>query len=114
MVNIFKQCDVENKKDCVLSGEVGLRMVRVRHCQQQQRQAWSQPGQHLPTYCLLLLFSQDEVIHKKVFRIVGSIPAVNFLKIPKDKPLGLTGRFLYLQVGWCRVLAGPLKQQDPP
>jgi hypothetical protein len=41
---------------------------------------------------------QDEVIHKKVFRIVGSIPAVNFLKVPKDKPLGLPGRFLYLQV----------------
>lgn len=29
VVNIFKQCDVENKKDCVLSGKVGLRMVRV-------------------------------------------------------------------------------------
>jgi hypothetical protein len=41
---------------------------------------------------------QDEVIHKKVFKIVGSIPAVNFIKVPKDKPLGLTGRFLYLQV----------------
>lgn len=41
---------------------------------------------------------QDEVIHKKVFRIVGSIPAVNFLKVPKDKALGLSGRFLYLQV----------------
>lgn len=77
---------------------------------------WSQPVLHLPpTYLLLLLFSQDEVIHKKVFRIVGSIPAVNFLKIPKDKPLGLTGRFLYLQVGWCQGLAvGPLQQQHPP
>jgi hypothetical protein len=29
---------------------------------------------------------------------VGSIPAVNFLKVPTDKPLGLPGRFLYLQV----------------
>jgi hypothetical protein len=29
VVNIFKQCDVENKKDCVLSGKVGLRMVRA-------------------------------------------------------------------------------------
>lgn len=114
VVNIFKQCDVESKKDCVLSGKVGLRMVRVRRCQQQHRTACSQPVQHSPTNCLLLLFSQDDVIHKKVFRIVGSIPAVNFLKIPKDKPLGLTGRFLYLQVGWCHVLAGPLQQQQPP
>jgi hypothetical protein len=36
-----------------------------------------------------------------VFRIVGTIPAVNFIKVPKDRPLGLTGRFLYLQV-WCQ------------
>lgn len=60
---------------------------------------------HLPycpsCQCSNIVFScnvQDEVIHKKVFRIVGSIPAVNFLKVPKDKPLGLPGRFLYLQV----------------
>lgn len=42
---------------------------------------------------------QDETIHKKVFKVAGSIPAVNFIKVPKDKVLGLTGRFLYLQVG---------------
>lgn len=41
-----------------------------------------------------------------MFRIVGSIPAVNFIKLPKHKPLGLGGRFLYLQVKclfMCRV-----------
>lgn len=43
---------------------------------------------------------QDEIIHRKVFKIVGAIPAVNYLKVPKDKAqgLGLPGRFLYLQV----------------
>jgi hypothetical protein len=46
---------------------------------------------------------QDEVIHRKVFKIVGAIPAVNYLKVPKDKApgLGLPGRFLYLQVHTC-------------
>lgn len=37
VVNIFKQCDVENKKNVELSGKVALRMVRVQamayiHC----------------------------------------------------------------------------------
>jgi hypothetical protein len=41
----------------------------------------------------------DELIHKRVLRISGSIPAVNYIKLPKGpKGLGATGRFLYLQV----------------
>lgn len=51
---------------------------------------------------MMVPWPQDEVIHKKVFKIAGSIPAVNYLKVPKAKALGLTGRFLYLQVGMSR------------
>lgn len=31
VVNIFKQCDVESKKNVELSGKVRLRMVRAAH-----------------------------------------------------------------------------------
>eukprot|EP00879_Flechtneria_rotunda_P008148 GHRR01008535.1.p1 GENE.GHRR01008535.1~~GHRR01008535.1.p1 ORF type:complete len:516 (+),score=208.91 GHRR01008535.1:756-2303(+) len=40
----------------------------------------------------------DDATHKTVFRISGSIPAVNYIKLPKDKALNLHGRFCYLQV----------------
>lgn len=43
------------------------------------------------------LTPQDETIHKRVFAISGSIPAVNYLKLPR-KAIALTGRFCYLQV----------------
>lgn len=35
VVNIFKQCDVESKKNVELSGKVGLRMVCVAQLLQQ-------------------------------------------------------------------------------
>eukprot|EP00878_Enallax_costatus_P032964 GHUV01036324.1.p1 GENE.GHUV01036324.1~~GHUV01036324.1.p1 ORF type:complete len:141 (+),score=25.50 GHUV01036324.1:196-618(+) len=46
----------------------------------------------------------DEIIHRKVFRISGAIPAVNYIKLPKT-PKGLTlhGRFCYLQVSACSI-----------
>jgi hypothetical protein len=99
IVNIFKLCDVESKKNVELSGKVGLRMVCISRSQ--QARPYCQQlilSAHGPLTLLFLPLLQDEIIHKKVFRIVGSIPAVNFIKVPKDKPLGLTGRFLYLQV----------------
>ncbi|KAI8472679.1 MAG: hypothetical protein J3K34DRAFT_519551 [Monoraphidium minutum] len=40
----------------------------------------------------------DTQIGKRVLRITGTIPAVNYLKLPRGKNLGLTGRFCYLQV----------------
>lgn len=40
---------------------------------------------------------QDAVIGKKVYRIGGSIPAANYVKLPAQQPLCLTGRFAYLQ-----------------
>eukprot|EP00879_Flechtneria_rotunda_P031493 GHRR01034411.1.p1 GENE.GHRR01034411.1~~GHRR01034411.1.p1 ORF type:complete len:143 (+),score=34.12 GHRR01034411.1:200-628(+) len=46
----------------------------------------------------LRLRLQDDATHKTVFRISGSIPAVNYIKLPKDKALNLHGRFCYLQV----------------
>lgn len=72
----------------------------ARHTTGSRPHAHSQRSSSSTTGALAccLLPMQDEVIHRKVFRIVGSIPAVNFLKVPKDKALGLSGRFLYLQV----------------
>lgn len=95
VVNIFKLCDVENKKNVELSGKVALRMVSA---------AVLSNSADACICCALLDMTcphstQDEVIHRKVFKITGSIPAVNFLKLPKEKALGLAGRFLYLQVG---------------
>lgn len=44
--------------------------------------------------------SQDKAIGKRVFCISGSVPAANYVQLPKTKGpiLGLTGQFLYLQV----------------
>lgn len=44
---------------------------------------------------------QDRIIGKKVFKVRGTIPAANFIRLPKSKGhmLGLTGRFVYMQVG---------------
>lgn len=41
----------------------------------------------------------DRVIGKKVFKIRGTIPASNFMQLPKKRirSLGLTGRFCYIQ-----------------
>lgn len=65
------------------------------------------PCQQLTAIAASFGVVQDEVIHRKVFKIVGAIPAVNYLKVPKNKApgLGLPGRFLYLQVhARCRQL----------
>jgi hypothetical protein len=40
----------------------------------------------------------DDAIHRRVFRITGAIPAVNYLKLPKSRGFALHGRFCYLQV----------------
>jgi hypothetical protein len=73
-----------------------------------------------------VLERMDAEIGKRVLRITGTIPAVNYLKLPKGKSLGLTGRFCYLQVGGSNLLAShhkapPLstspdriKRQPPP
>jgi hypothetical protein len=40
----------------------------------------------------------DDAIHKRVLRITGAIPAVNYLKLPKSRGFALHGRFCYMQV----------------
>lgn len=47
--------------------------------------------------------TQDKQIHKSIYKIRGAIAATNFLRVPRNVSkgshgLGLTGRFVYLQV----------------
>ncbi|KAG7393381.1 WD repeat-containing protein 90 [Phytophthora pseudosyringae] len=47
--------------------------------------------------------TQDQLIHKNIFKIRGAIAATNYLRVPRDvikgtHGLGLTGRYAYLQV----------------
>ncbi|CEG42655.1 Transcription factor IIB [Plasmopara halstedii] len=47
--------------------------------------------------------TQDKHIHQNIFKIRGAIAATNFLRVPRDiskgtHGLGLTGRYVYLQV----------------
>ncbi|KAH9513092.1 WD repeat-containing protein 90 [Bulinus truncatus] len=44
-------------------------------------------------------FSQDKTVKGTVFRIIGNIPAGNYIQLPKTSShlLGLTGRYFYLQ-----------------
>ena len=52
------------------------------------------PDTHLHVfYC-----SQDKSVKCTVYRILGSIPAANYIQLPKtqSQSLGLTGRYLYL------------------
>ena len=67
-VNVFKLCGVDDGKDALKEGDVQNAL--------------------------------DKVIGKKVVRIAGNVQAANFLQMPKVKgqTLGLTGRFLYLQM----------------
>ena len=67
-VNVFKICGVESYKDAIKEGDVKSEM--------------------------------DRTIGRRVIKISGKIPAVNFLQVPgvKGRALGLTGRYLYLQI----------------
>lgn len=67
-VNVFKICGVESYKDAIKEGDVKSEM--------------------------------DRTIGRRVIRVAGKIPAVNFLQVPgvKGRALGLTGRYLYLQI----------------
>eukprot|EP00200_Dunaliella_tertiolecta_P010081 CAMPEP_0202389192 /NCGR_PEP_ID=MMETSP1127-20130417/81538_1 /ASSEMBLY_ACC=CAM_ASM_000462 /TAXON_ID=3047 /ORGANISM="Dunaliella tertiolecta, Strain CCMP1320" /LENGTH=212 /DNA_ID=CAMNT_0048990859 /DNA_START=148 /DNA_END=782 /DNA_ORIENTATION=+ len=67
-VNIFKLVDAESGKEVEQYGDVASAM--------------------------------DRIIGKKVFKIRGVIPAANYIRVPrfKSQSLGLTGRFLYIQV----------------
>ena len=63
------------------------------------------PFSSISTEILLPSISpQDRIIGKKVFKIRGLIPAANFMRIPrlKSQSLGLTGRFLYIQVRFVK------------
>ncbi|KAH7476277.1 WD repeat-containing protein 90 [Phytophthora ramorum] len=53
--------------------------------------------------------TQDQQIHKNVFRIRGAIAATNYLRVPRDATkgthgLGLTGRYAYIQMRRVRDL----------
>jgi hypothetical protein len=47
-----------------------------------------------------LFVMQDKEIGKRVFSIAGSVPASNFVLLPRhrNQNLGLTGQYLYIQV----------------
>jgi hypothetical protein len=47
-----------------------------------------------------LYFFQDKAVKSTVFKIVGSIPAGNYIQLPKTstQSLGLTGRYMYLLI----------------
>jgi WD repeat-containing protein 90 len=43
---------------------------------------------------------QDKLIGKRVLAITGTVPAANYVQLPKHRSqsLGLHGRYLYMQV----------------
>lgn len=62
---------------------------------------------------------QDRVIGKKVFKVRGTISANNWLRVPRLRTatLGLTGRFLYLQVQHrpcLQAMSSPFLHQHQP
>ena len=67
-VNVFKICGVEDWKDAIKEGDVKSEL--------------------------------DRTIGRRVLKISGKISAVNFVQVPgvKGRALGLTGRYLYLQL----------------
>jgi hypothetical protein len=92
-VNVFKLCDVDQLKDVYLQGDVTEHMVNTaRHfvfagkIYRGVEHAW-----------------QDRIIGKKVFRVRGTIPANNYIQLPKQrsKTLGLYGQYIYIQVRPC-------------
>ena len=61
------------------------------------------PSTPLPAPCL-----QDRIIGKKVFKLRGTIPANNYMQLPKSRSrsLGLTGHFIYIQVVEVAAVSG--------
>jgi hypothetical protein len=55
---------------------------------------------HLPVLFRHVFIPADRTIGKVCYRISGSIPAKNFLQVPKKKTdsLSLTGRYLYAMI----------------
>lgn len=50
---------------------------------------------------------QDRTIGKTVVQVSGSIPAVNYIKLPKARGgLNLSGRFLYMQASAAQNAGG--------
>lgn len=57
---------------------------------------------------LIMLYScfmQDRTIGRVIWQIGGNVPVANFIRLPQShaSSLGLTGRFLYLQVRQCNL-----------
>lgn len=54
---------------------------------------------------MVVIRRQDRSIGRLIWKLEGSIPAANYILLPQDRDstLGLTGRFLYLQVVLYRV-----------
>jgi hypothetical protein len=69
-VNVFKLCGVEQQEQQKRDAEISGKVAA----------------------------RMDDAIHKRVLRITGAIPAVNYLKLPKSRGFALQGRFCYLQV----------------
>jgi hypothetical protein len=99
-VNVFKLCDVEHWKDVERQGEVKAQMVGSAVCCLPRRAAWSPGERPPPPRPLHPPARQDRTIGKTVLHVSGSIPAINYVKLPKGRAgLNLSGRFLYMQVG---------------
>lgn len=81
-MNVFKHFEVGKWKKCTKEGDVITIMVR-RRCKGVKKN---------------FFFYQDRDVKATVFRIYGSIPASNFILIPKtaSQSLSLTGAYLFL------------------
>ncbi len=83
---------MEHWKDVEKQGEVKAQMVwrcaRTNNCAAMIPLNLLDPADRL----------QDRTIGKTVVQVSGSIPAVNYIKLPKARSgLNLSGRFLYMQ-----------------
>jgi hypothetical protein len=80
-VNVFKFCGVEQQEQQKRDAEISGKVAA----------------------------RMDDAIHKRVLRITGAIPAVNYLKLPKSRGFTLHGRFCYMQV---RCAGAPCNLQE--
>ncbi|NXC38275.1 WDR90 protein, partial [Penelope pileata] len=91
-LNVFKHFRVEEWKRSAKEGDVTAVMVMGTPGLSPSRGGWQDPCH--PVLC----FPQDKTLKGTVYRIRGSIPASNYLQLPRagSQSLGLRGRYLYL------------------
>jgi len=99
-VSVFALCETDSWRHVAKQGDVVSVLVRLGRFQSPRVPRGHCKRRPQAPVVRSRTPVQDKTIGKRVFRLTGTVPAANFIQLPKTRSqsLGLTGRFLYLEV----------------